>query len=66
MEYVNFNVALPVSVYLKLEEYAKENKLNKNEIAIFAIFHLLSIDNKNFKGKKIAGFHTLYNKNCRY
>ena len=65
MEYVNFNVALPVVAYLELEKYAKENKLNKNEIAINAIFSLLSFNGKGFRGKKNAGFHTLYNKNCR-
>lgn len=62
MEYINFNLAVPVGTYLELENLAFKNHISKNEIIINAIFSHLASENKDFNPIKNAGFNKRYNK----
>jgi len=63
MEYINFNLTVPLSAYLELENKAHEKRVTKNEIIVHAIFCHLASDSKAFDPLKNAGFENLYNKN---
>lgn len=61
MEYVNFNVSIPVDMYLKIDLNSKKLNMSKNEFILYAIFHSLASRTNAFRGIKNAGFHTSYN-----
>lgn len=63
MEYINFNVALPYCVYLRLEENAKKMNLSKNEIIVRQILSWKAFRGLDLKVLKNAGFENRYNKN---
>lgn len=63
MEYVNFNVALPVVDYLRLESKAQKLRLSKNEILIKIINSSLCNEDKGLGLEKNAGNLNFYNKN---
>ena len=62
MEYVNFNVALPIADYLRLENKAQKLRLTKNEILIEIINLSLANEDVAFGHKKSAGNSSFYNK----
>ncbi len=61
MEFVNEQIAIPVCVYIGLEQIAKNLKLSTNEIILYAILGYLSNDNKGFNPQKNARFDNTYN-----
>lgn len=62
MEYINFNLSVPIGAYLEIENAAMEKHVSKNEIILGAIFRHLACENKGFSPIKNAGFENHYNK----
>ena len=62
MDYINFNVALPYSAYLRLEHAAKILNTTKNQIIMDAIFRFKPNNNAYYMPQKNAGFENMYNK----
>lgn len=62
MEYINFNLSVPIGAYLEIENAAMKKHVSKNEIILGAIFCHLTYEDKGSSPIKNAGFENRYNK----